>query len=162
MISKFLGLQRKSAEIYSWDVFSETRASLSKYRSKVRDHCILNLRIITTLERSADQPQYAGVNRRECHMLRESLPALDAFLTSKCKGFFRLPMPTLVHCHYDGRGSHDVFVLENLLAEDYYNFTNEKCLNVEHMEAVLDSLAYLHGTGLAYKLSDRLLPIAPS
>ncbi len=37
------------------------------------------------------------------------------------------------------------------MADDYYNFTNEDCLDKEHMEAVLDSLAYLHGTGLAYR-----------
>ncbi len=45
-----------------------------------------------------------------------------------------------------------MFVLENLLADGYYNFSNECCLNREHLEAVLDSLAYLHGTGLAFRL----------
>ena len=59
----------------------------------------------------------------------------------------------LINCHYDGSGVRDVFVLENLLSDGYYNFTNESCLNREHMEAVLDSLAYLHGTGLAYRHS---------
>ena len=82
---------------------------------------------------------------------KDVLPKLQLFLDEKCQGFFRLPMPRLIHCAYDGTGLKDVFVLENLLANDYYNFTNEKCLNEEHMKSVLDCLSYLHGAGLAYK-----------
>ena len=52
----------------------------------------------------------------------------------QCEGFFRLPMPKVHHAHYDGSGDHDVFVLENLLDADYYNYENEKCLNEEHMK----------------------------
>ncbi|CAM6053922.1 unnamed protein product [Sphagnum tenellum] len=98
-----------------------------------------------------DEPAYRNVNIREATMLREVLPQLQSFLDEKCDGFFRLPMPKLVYCHYDGSGESDVFVLENLLEEGFYNFNGERCLNEPHMKAVLDCLAYLHGTGLAYK-----------
>ncbi len=100
-----------------------------------------------------DEPQFESVNRRELVMFTDVLPRLQTFLDEHCEGFFRLPMPKAIHCHYDGRGEKDVFVLENLLEEGYYNFSGEKCLNVEHMNAVLDSLCYLHGTGLAFKRS---------
>ena len=45
-------------------------------------------------------------------------------------------MPKVHHAHYAGGGDYDrdVFVLENLLEADYYNFENEKCLNEEHMK----------------------------
>ena len=53
----------------------------------------------------------------------------------QCEGFFRLPMPKVHHAHYAGGvGDRDVFVLENLLEAEYYNFENEKCLNEEHMK----------------------------
>ena len=94
---------------------------------------------------------FETVNKRELIMFRDVLPKLQTFLDEECKGFFRLPMPRLIHAHYDGTGEKDVFVLENLLSEGYYNFTNEKCLDESHMKAVLDCLSYLHGTGLAYK-----------
>lgn len=94
---------------------------------------------------------YESVNYRELTMFQSVLPKLQTFLDEKCEGFFRLPMPNIIYCYYDGKGIHDVFVLENLLEEGYYNFTNEKCINLEHMKAVLDCLSYLHGTGLAYK-----------
>ena len=57
----------------------------------------------------------------------------------------------LIHCHYDGKGIHDVFVLENLLSSGYYNYDDKVCGDEAHMLAVLDCLSYLHGTGLAYK-----------
>ncbi len=120
-----------------------------------------------------DEPQFENVNVREMVMLKEVLPKLETFLDEMCKGFFRLPMPKVQHCYYDGKGDYDCFVLDNLLDEDYYNFSNEKCLNEDHMKAswrntnssssyvispvylkaVLDCLSYLHGTGLAYKHS---------
>ena len=44
-------------------------------------------------------------------------------------------MPKVHHAHYAGGvGDRDVFVLENLLEAEYYNFENEKCLNEEHMK----------------------------
>lgn len=100
-----------------------------------------------------NEPQFESVNRRELVMFNDVLPKLQGFLDEKCEGFFQLPMPKCIHSYYDGRGIEDVFVMDNLLEEGYYNFTNEKCLNVEHMNAVLDSLCYLHGTGLAFKHS---------
>ncbi len=47
------------------------------------------------------------------------------FLDEKCDGFFRLPMPERLYCYYDGKGTYDVFVFENLLADSFANFTNE-------------------------------------
>ena len=44
-------------------------------------------------------------------------------------------MPKVHHAHYaGGDDDNNVFVLENLLDADYYNFENEKCLNEEHMK----------------------------
>ena len=51
----------------------------------------------------------------------------------ECEGFFRLPMPKVHHAHF-ADGDRDVFVLENLLEAEYYNYENEKCLNEEHMK----------------------------
>ncbi len=66
--------------------------------------------------------------------------------------FCRLPMPEVIHCYYDGKGSHDVFVLENLLAQEYENFDDTKDFDEDHMKSLLECLAQLHGTGLAYKV----------
>eukprot|EP00095_Tigriopus_kingsejongensis_P006899 maker-scaffold126_size328755-snap-gene-0.10 protein:Tk06899 transcript:maker-scaffold126_size328755-snap-gene-0.10-mRNA-1 annotation:"AGAP001552-PA" len=104
------------------------------------------------------EPMYRVVNEREKTMFQEVLPKLRKFLDDKCEGFFRLPMPELLHCHYDGRGEEDVFVMNNLLAESYYNFNTGKCLDEDHLKAVLDGLSYLHGTGLAFKQSVGGLP----
>jgi hypothetical protein len=46
-------------------------------------------------------------------------------LDDKCDAFFRLPMPERLYCYYDGRGVHDVFVFENLLADNFVNFKND-------------------------------------
>lgn len=99
------------------------------------------------------EPLYKVVNEREKIMFQDVLPKLQGFLDDHCQGFFRLPMPQLIHCHYDGRGEEDVFVMNNLLHEGYYNFNTSKCLDEDHMKAVLDGLSYLHGTGLAFKQS---------
>ena len=61
---------------------------------------------------------------------------MHAYPDLQCEGFFRLPMPKVHHARYAGGSEcdHDVFVLENLLEAEYYNFENEKCLNEEHMK----------------------------
>ena len=61
-------------------------------------------------------------------------------------------MPEVHHCFYDGQGSHDVFVLGNLLAEDYVDFDDTKDYDEDHLKSLLECLAQLHGTGLAYKV----------
>ena len=100
---------------------------------------------------------YDSVNLRELKMLREVLPKLQDFLDEKCEGFFRLPMPNALHIRYEkdedsaDSDSENVFVMENLLEAGYYNYTDSNCLDEDHLKAVLDGLAYLHGTGLAYK-----------
>ncbi|XP_059096049.1 uncharacterized protein LOC131890667 [Tigriopus californicus] len=99
------------------------------------------------------EPLYKVVNEREKIMFQDVLPKLQGFLDDHCQGFFRLPMPQLIHCQYDGRGEEDVFVMNNLLSEGYYNFNTSQCLDEDHMKAVLDGLSYLHGTGLAFKQS---------
>jgi hypothetical protein len=91
-------------------------------------------------------------------MLTSVLPQLQVYLDKECTGFFRLPMPEVIHCYYDGKGTYDVFVLENLLAQDYENFDETKDFDEDHMKSVLECLAQLHGTGLAYKVSYELSP----
>jgi hypothetical protein len=34
-------------------------------------------------------------------------------------------MPERLYCYYDGKGTYDVFVFENLLADSFVNFTNK-------------------------------------
>lgn len=96
---------------------------------------------------------YDAVNLRELKMLQDVLPKLQDFLDAKCEGFFRLPMPQALHIRYDkdDEDGENVFVMENLLESDYYNYCDPDCLDEDHLKAVLDGLAYLHGTGLAYK-----------
>ena len=48
-------------------------------------------------------------------------------------------------------GTHDVFVLGNLLADEYANFDEKKDFDDDHLKSLLECLAQLHGTGLAYK-----------
>ena len=50
---------------------------------------------------------------------------LQSYLDENCDGFFRLPMPERLYCYYDGKGVNDVFVFENLLADEFVNFKNE-------------------------------------
>ena len=59
-------------------------------------------------------------------------------------------MPDVYHCFYDGKGTHDVFVLGNLLAEDYENFDETKDFDEDHLKSLLECLAQLHGTGKNY------------
>ena len=59
-------------------------------------------------------------------------------------------MPDVYHCFYDGKGTHDVFVLGNLLAEDYENFDETKDFDEDHLKSLLECLAQLHGTGKDY------------
>ena len=84
-------------------------------------------------------------------MLTKVLPQLQEYLDAECEGFFRLPMPEVHHCFYNGNGSHDVFMLGNLLAEEYENFDEKKDFDEDHLNSLLECLAQLHGTGLAYK-----------
>ena len=56
-------------------------------------------------------------------------------------------MPDVHHCFYDGKGTHDVFVLGNLLAEEYENFDEKKDFDEDHLKSLLECLAQLHGTG---------------
>ena len=81
----------------------------------------------------------------------------------RCDGFFKLPMPEIVHASYNAKGHtfrpaitkgdyEDVFVLENLLESGYENFDASSCLSESHMKAVLECLCQLHGTGMAYKV----------
>ena len=98
-----------------------------------------------------DDPNFASVNVRELIMLTKVLPQLQAYLDSECMGFFRLPMPDVHHCFYDGKGTHDVFVLGNLLADEYENFDENKDFDEDHLKSLLECLSQLHGTGLAYK-----------
>ena len=51
-----------------------------------------------------DDPNFASVNVRELIMLTKVLPQLQEYLDTECDGFFRLPMPEVVHCYYDGNG----------------------------------------------------------
>lgn len=60
---------------------------------------------------------FESVNKRELVMLTQVLPKLQDFLDTNCDGFFRLPMPKTIYCHYDGNGDKDVFVAENLLSD---------------------------------------------
>ena len=72
-------------------------------------------------------------------------------------------MPEVIHASYNNKGNkfqpkvvdtefEDVFVLENLLESGYENYDNAKSLDESHMMAVLECLAQLHGTGMAYKI----------
>ena len=99
-----------------------------------------------------DDPNFASVNIRELVMLTKVLPQMQNYLDEECQGFFRLPMPEVIHCYYDGKGTDDVFVFGNLLAEDYENFDDSKDFDEEHLKSLLECLAQLHGTGLAYKV----------
>ena len=51
-----------------------------------------------------DDPNFASVNVRELVMLTTVLPQMQAYLDSECEGFFKLPMPDVHHCYYDGKG----------------------------------------------------------
>ena len=84
-----------------------------------------------------DDPNFASVNIRELIMLTKVLPQLQDFLDSDCDGFFRLPMPEVLHCYYDGQGIKDVFVLGNLLADEYENFDDAKDFDEEHLNSLL-------------------------
>ena len=112
-------------------------------------------------------------------MLTTVLPQMQEYLDTECEGFFRLPMPEVIYCYYDGKGeilksftfawiwelelklivpnfflylgTHDVFVLGNLLADEYANFDEKKDFDDDHLKSLLECLAQLHGTGLAYK-----------
>jgi len=96
---------------------------------------------------------YRAVNMREKIMLTQVLPKLQTFLDEKCEGFFRLPMPEVLHVSYDPDQGDDsnVFIMENLTADSYLNYDGETCLDSDHMNSVLETLGQLHGTGLAYK-----------
>ena len=100
-----------------------------------------------------DDPNFASVNVREQIMLTKVLPQMQAYLDQECEGFFRMPMPDVHHVFYDGKGTHDVFVLGNLLADEYENFDESKDFDEDHLKSLLECLTQLHGTGLAYKVS---------
>ena len=72
-------------------------------------------------------------------------------------------MPEVIHASYDKKGYkfhpnvvnaelEDVFVLENLLESGFENYDGKTSLDESHMNAVLECLTQLHGTGMAYKL----------
>ena len=37
-------------------------------------------------------------------MLTTVLPQMQEYLDTECEGFFRLPMPEVIYCYYDGKG----------------------------------------------------------
>ena len=51
-----------------------------------------------------DDPNFASVNEREKVMLTTVLPQMQEYLDTECEGFFRLPMPEVIYCYYDGKG----------------------------------------------------------
>ena len=59
-----------------------------------------------------DDPNFASVNIRELVMLTTVLPQMQAYLDSECEGFFKLPMPDVYHCFYDGKGTHKMNITE--------------------------------------------------
>jgi len=112
---------------------------------------------------SAESALFTSFNERELTMLTEVLPKLQTFLDERCDGFFKLPMPEVIHASYDKKGYkftpkvvnadlEDVFVLENLLESGFENYDGKTSLDESHMMAVLECLSQLHGTGMAYKL----------
>eukprot|EP00096_Caligus_rogercresseyi_P007282 TRINITY_DN250_c0_g4_i1.p1 TRINITY_DN250_c0_g4~~TRINITY_DN250_c0_g4_i1.p1 ORF type:complete len:526 (-),score=116.81 TRINITY_DN250_c0_g4_i1:519-2096(-) len=98
-------------------------------------------------------PGFASVNVRELCMLKDVLPKLQGFVDKNCIDIIQLPFPEVIHCHYDGKGSEDVFVQGNLLSNGFENLNESKDLNEEHLFSCLDCLSQLHGTGLAFKNS---------
>ena len=87
----------------------------------------------------------------------------NKILLYRCDGFFKLPMPEVIHASYNKKGYkfhpnvvnaelEDVFVLENLLESGFENYDGKTSLDESHMNAVLECLTQLHGTGMAYKL----------
>ena len=60
-----------------------------------------------------DDPNFASVNIRELVMLTTVLPQMQAYLDSECEGFFKLPMPDVYHCFYDGKGTHKMNITES-------------------------------------------------
>ena len=70
-------------------------------------------------------------------------------------------MPDVYHCFYDGKGTHDVFVLGNLLAEDYENFDETKDFDEDHLKSLLECLAQLHGTGKNYLIGNSVSSTLP-
>lgn len=112
---------------------------------------------------SAESALFKAFNERELTMLVDVLPKLQTFLDERCDGFFKLPMPEVVHVSYNKKGHEfqpsivdteyvDVFVLENLLESGFENYENKTSNDDSHMRAVLECLSQLHGTGIAYKL----------
>ena len=67
------------------------------------------------------------------------------------QGFGNLNLKILVPDFFLYEGTHDVFVLGNLLADEYANFDEKKDFDDDHLKSLLECLAQLHGTGLAYK-----------
>ena len=56
-----------------------------------------------------DDPNFASVNIRELIMLTKVLPQLQDYLDAECQGFWRVPMPEVIHCYYDGKGMSPTF-----------------------------------------------------
>jgi len=68
---------------------------------------------------------------------------LQIYLDENCDGFFRLPMPERLYCYYDGKGTYDVFVFENLLSDGFENF-NSTALDQQVKYCILILLSYVY------------------